>query len=111
VLLACAPQQPHDVGLRMLADRFELAGWKAYFLGADVPEHELVAAAAALGPDLVVLSASTHFNRLELRDVVDRVRPKLGGVELRVSGYAFARTHEGWDEDEILDLDAALGAR
>ena len=27
VLLACPPEEQHDLGLRMLADRFELAGW------------------------------------------------------------------------------------
>ena len=35
VLLACPPREQHEIGLRMLSDRFELAGWDVVFLGAD----------------------------------------------------------------------------
>jgi hypothetical protein len=110
-LAVCDPaQEPHELGLRMLADRFELAGWRTYFLGADVPAEEIVAAANALRPEMLVLSAATHFNRLELRDVVERIRPRLPeGLEVRVTGPAFTRSPEGWPPAEVLDPDAISG--
>lgn len=110
-VLACPPQEPHDLGLRMLSDRFELAGWTAHFLGADVPSAEIVAAANAISPDLLVLSASTHYNRIELKDVVARIRPALpADVRVKVTGPAFRVSHEGWADDDVLDPDDLAGA-
>jgi MerR family transcriptional regulator, light-induced transcriptional regulator len=111
VLLACPAGETHDLGLRMLSDRFELAGFKTVLLGADVPTPQIVAAAAALRPDLLVLSASTHFNRVELRDVVDEIRPELPGTDIRATGYAFRLAREGWADAELLDPETFFGLR
>ena len=90
VLLACPSGEQHDLGLRMVADRFTLAGWDVDYLGADTPTDEIIDAAQTLGSDLVVLSASTHFNRVLLRNVVSEVQQHLPGVRLAVGGAAFA---------------------
>jgi len=108
VLLANPPEESHDLGLRMIADRFEMAGWTAYFLGADTPVEELVDAAKALRVDAVALGSSTHFHRLALRHCVDELKRCLPGVAVWVGGPAFARDREGWAADELLDLDALL---
>jgi len=109
VLLACPPQEAHDLGLRMLADRFEMAGWTAYFLGADTPPEELADAARALGVDAVALSSSTHFHRVGLRHLVDGLRRELPGVSVWVGGPAFARERGGWSDEEVLDVERLLG--
>lgn len=109
VLLACPPEETHDLGLRMVADRFELAGWTAHFIGADTPPDELVDAARTLGVDAVALSSSTHFHRLATRHFVDDLKRRLPGVEVWVGGPAFARDREGWSDGELLDLDRLLG--
>ena len=67
VVLAAPEEEYHDLGLRMLADRFTLAGWRAHFLGADLPVAEAMSAVGVLGADALALSASTHFHRLALR--------------------------------------------
>ncbi len=108
VLLACPPEEAHDLGLRLVADRFDMAGWTTYFLGADTPFDEIVDAARALGVDAVVLSSSTHFHLVALRRHVDRLRAELPGVDVWVGGPAFAVARSGWRDDEVLDLDALL---
>lgn len=107
VLLTCPPGEQHDLGLRMLADRFRLAGWNVYYLGADTPVDELVAAGRTLEPDLLVLSASTHYNRALLRDVAAQLRSALPEVRLAVGGPAFAVDRQ-WPAEELLDP-TALG--
>jgi len=102
VLLACPPQEEHDLGLRMLSDRFLLAGWDVTFLGMDTPIAEIVAAARAVGAQLVVLSASTHFHRVQLRGFVDHLKGELPGVQIGVGGPAFA-LDRSWPADELLD--------
>ena len=110
VLLACPPEENHDLGLRMVADRFDMAGWTTYFVGADTPESDLVDAARRLDVDAVVLSSSTHFHRVALRRHVDLLKRELGSVHVGVGGPAFRPGRDGWAASELLDLDELLGA-
>jgi MerR family transcriptional regulator, light-induced transcriptional regulator len=103
VLLACPPEEYHDLGLRMLLDRFQLAGYDAHFLGADTPVTEICDAAERLGATLVVLSASTHYHRVRLREVIDSLRRGLPeSVRIAVGGPAFAHDSESYS-DLLLD--------
>jgi methanogenic corrinoid protein MtbC1 len=103
VILAAPSDEYHDLGVRMLTDRFTLAGWRAQFLGANVPVRQLVAAVGELGADAVLLSASTHFHRVRLREYVDELAAACPGVRIWVGGPAFARGHDDWPDEMILD--------
>lgn len=105
VLLATPPKELHDLGLRMLADRFELAGYDVTLLGANTPLHEIAAAAQTIHADLVVLSVSTVYERVELRDFLDRLRDQVPGARVLAGGAAFAHDHD-WPANELLDLDS-----
>jgi MerR family transcriptional regulator, light-induced transcriptional regulator len=103
VVLAAPDDEYHDLGLRMLADRFTLAGWRSHFLGADVPVDQLIAAVGHLAADAVALSASTHFHRLRLRTYVDTLADAHPDRTIWVGGPAFAYGHEGWSDEMVLD--------
>jgi methanogenic corrinoid protein MtbC1 len=45
----------------MIADIFELNGWDGYFLGANMPVHELIKFIDDKKPDLLDLSLSIYF--------------------------------------------------
>lgn len=109
VLLACPPEEAHDLGLRMVSDRFDMAGWTTYFLGPDTPVEEIADAAGRLGVHAVVMSSSTHWHRLAVRHAVDELKRALPNVDVWVGGPAFALGAEGWSADEIVDLEALLG--
>jgi methanogenic corrinoid protein MtbC1 len=100
-VLACPPEEQHDLGLRMLADRMMLVGWEVYFLGASTPNDELVAAAKELGANLIVLTVATHFNRIELRATIELLNRALPDVRVGVGGPAFGRVAD-WPAHEIL---------
>lgn len=106
-VLACPPEESHDLGLRMLVDRMQLHGWDAYFIGADTPVAEIIAAAISLKADLVALSVATHYNRMLLRDVVDELQARLPGIRIGVGGPAFSLDHT-WPAEELL-TEAELG--
>lgn len=108
-ILACPEEEYHDLGLRMLADRFTLAGYTTHYLGAALPVDQLLSAVRNLDADTVVLSASTHFHRVGLRAYVDAVQELLPQVTVWVGGPAFARGCAGWTADEVPDIDALLG--
>ena len=103
VLLACPPDEAHDLGLRMLADRFEIAGWNTHYLGANTPVAEIIDAARTLGVGLVILSASTHYNLVLLREVVQEVAAGLPGVKLAAGGAAFECDDCGWSDELLFD--------
>jgi methanogenic corrinoid protein MtbC1 len=111
VLLACPPEEGHDLGLRMVADRFDMAGWATYFLGPDTPVAEIAGAARSLGVDSVVMSSSTHYHRLAVRHAADALKKELPGVDIWVGGPAFIGASTGWLSQEVVDLDALLGDR
>jgi MerR family transcriptional regulator, light-induced transcriptional regulator len=109
VLLACPPEEGHDLGLRMVADRFDMAGWATYFLGPDTPVAEIADAARRLGVDAVVMSSSTHYHRLSVRHAVDALKKELPGTDVWVGGPAFVGAATGWLPQEVVDLDELLG--
>ena len=109
VLLACPPEEGHDLGLRMVADRFDMAGWTTFFLGPDTPVDEIAGAARRLGVDSIVMSSSTHFHRLAVRHAVDALKKELPGVDIWVGGPAFVGAATGWLPQEVLDLEELLG--
>jgi len=105
VLLAGPPRELHDLGLRMLADRFELAGYSVTFLGSNTPLEEIAAAAQSTKADLVVLSISTLYERVELREFLDELRRRVPSCSIRVGGPAFVRDTD-WPAEDLLDLGA-----
>ena len=109
VLLACPPEEGHDLGLRMVADRFDMAGWTTYFLGPDTPVTEIAGAARRLGADAIVMSSSTHYHRLAVRHAVDALKGELPGVDIWVGGPAFVGAATGWLPQEVVNLDELLG--
>ena len=103
VALAAPADEYHDLGLRMLADRFALAGWRPHFLGGNLPLGQLLTAVSTLGADAVALTASTHFHRLSLRDYVQKLQDSNPDIRVWVGGAAFAKEHVGWPEEMVID--------
>ncbi len=108
VALFCPPEETHDVGLRMLADRFDLRGFRTVYVGAMTPFEQMVMCARETGADVVCLSASTHFQRTVLHHGVNLLRSALPGVRIVVGGPAFARSSEGWDDLLAGSIDVLL---
>jgi DNA-binding transcriptional MerR regulator len=59
IVAACAPHEEHEVGLLILSIFLARRNWRVIYLGANVPERDLLATVQQVGPDLVCLSAST----------------------------------------------------
>ncbi len=92
-VLSCVPGNHHSLGLRMVSDALETAGWACEFLGADTPVEALVSFVDQKRPDLVALSVSMpeQLEHLELissrlRDEFSSGRPSIvaGGLMLNV---------------------------
>ena len=93
VLLACVAGNHHTIGLRMVADSFQLAGWEVQYLGADVPTPSLIQQIGEWSPDLVGLSVSFAQQLPVVKDVVARLRARFGGARppVMIGGLAINR--------------------
>ncbi|MEI7430718.1 MAG: cobalamin B12-binding domain-containing protein [Betaproteobacteria bacterium] len=91
VLFACTAGNHHALGLRMVADAFELSGWAVNYLGANTPNAALVSHVRQMRPDIVCLSASMPHHLRDLRQVVAMLRTTLTGKcpRIVVGGLVF----------------------
>ena len=84
VLLACAPEEQHDLGLICFGLALRERGWRIGYLGADTPIDSIAGAALAFAPEFVVLSAVTgerfRAKANELRELAKATRLCLGGA-------------------------------
>jgi len=88
-VISCLANEFHQIGAKMVADIFELNGWDGYFLGANMPVHELVKFIDDKKPDLLGLSLSIYFNMYSLKETLDVVRHNFPGLDIIVGGQAF----------------------
>jgi methanogenic corrinoid protein MtbC1 len=93
VLLACVDGNNHAVGLRMVADAFQLGGWDVQYLGASVPTPALVQQVKEWKPAILCLSVSFAHQLPVVRAVIAQLREHLGNARpaVMVGGLAINR--------------------
>jgi methanogenic corrinoid protein MtbC1 len=103
MLAASVEENTHDLGLRMVADFFEFAGWRVVYLGASVPAEDLATGVRDFQADLVAISAAlpVHLRAVEdtiavLRATCERSSRTGRPVKIIVGGNAFRDVPEAW---------------
>lgn len=74
LLAACAEDERHQMGLRMLCDLLELDGWETTYLGASVPVESLIDFVRKHNPDAVAISATIAPHIPRVRDAIAAIR-------------------------------------
>jgi len=97
---ACVGGELHEIGIRMVADFFELEGWDTYYIGANAPTATIISQIENYRPDVVGLSVTMGFHRSVLQDLVQRIRETESGSNLKilVGGYFFLKRADVWKE-------------
>lgn len=84
------PNEFHEVGARIVADFLEMDGWNIYYLGANVPEGELLKLVRKIRPKVLALSCTMPFNLDRAAAAVNAVRQlKIPVPKIVVVGLAF----------------------
>jgi len=91
VMTAAVAGNRHDIGIQAVCDFFEMDGWKAIQLGADVPIGDLVEALGCFRADLLALSTTLSSHLPKLRETIEAVRNCDHGkaIKILVGGRAF----------------------
>ncbi|MEI6412961.1 MAG: cobalamin-dependent protein [Pseudomonadota bacterium] len=88
-VVTCTANEYHQIGGKMVADIFELNGWRGYFLGANTPPGDLLVLIREKHPDVVALSLAVHFNLESLLQTATTVRTEFPEMPILVGGQAF----------------------
>ena len=88
----------HDLGLRMATDLLELDGWRAWFLGANMPADVLIEFMERCPTDLLLVSVSTALHLRVAARAIESIRssfPK-DRPKILVGGPPFAELTDLW---------------
>ena len=74
----------HDLGIQVVADLFEMDGWRVIQLGSNVPFDDLAQAVEFYQADLVALSVSLATQLPALEETIAAVRASERGVNVKI---------------------------
>lgn len=88
----------HEIGMRMVADFFEMRGWDTMFLGANMPMAGVLKAIADRQPDLLAISVTMTFHIPDAARLIGRVRAGAGAekTKILVGGRPFNMAGNLW---------------
>jgi MerR family transcriptional regulator, light-induced transcriptional regulator len=83
--------EAHEVGIRMISDLMEQAGWRTSYLGADVPHADVIERVAQHRADVLAVSATMAGHVRGVRELIAMLRadPRCAGVRVLVGGRPF----------------------
>lgn len=98
MVASCVPGELHEVGVRMVADFFELSGWETIYLGSNVPTSSILHLLKIQKIPLIALSCtmSLHLNQVDTIIRMIRDDPDLKGIKIIVGGYPFRTAPDLW---------------
>lgn len=100
IVATCVSGDLHEIGVRMVSDFFEMAGWDTFYLGADVPVNDLLQTLKERRADLVLISATMTFHLRFVREMIAAIRQDSStkNVKIMVGGYPFNIAPDLWKE-------------
>lgn len=98
MLATCVSGELHEIGMRMVADIFELEGWRTFYLGANTPPTAVAKMVAESAVDVVAISATISSHVPAVAGLIGKLREAPGGEERRilVGGFPFNTDPELW---------------
>jgi len=98
LVAACVGDELHELGIRMVADFFEMGGWDTYYFGASTPSTAIVSATSEYEPHVLALSVTMTFHVRTLAELIEQLRAREHGARtpVLVGGYPFNTSPGLW---------------
>ena len=98
-IAAAVAGNAHEVGIRAITYLMELDGWRAIYLGQDMPQRDLPAMIEAYDADLVLLSLALTSHLPSLRKSIVEIRQRCGdAIKIMVGGNGLRGAPELWKD-------------
>lgn len=88
IVVSCVENEKHQVGIKMVADLFEMKGWDSFFLGSGIPVSELISFIKEVEPDMLAISLSVYFNYSNLVHMLQKISTELPDLFIIIGGQA-----------------------
>ncbi|MEO0107848.1 MAG: cobalamin B12-binding domain-containing protein [candidate division WOR-3 bacterium] len=104
-LIACVPNEEHELGAEVLANYLELMGWTTWFIGHSAPQSDLVQAAKDVQPYFIFLAVTLIENLPDARVLIDRLHGAVPASQIVLGGYAAIQAREAFESsvDRVAD--------
>ena len=98
LVATCVGGELHEIGVRMVADFFEMEGWDTYYLGANTPTESVISTVEQREPDILAISTTITMHVSEVASLIEKVRANGAGsdVNILVGGYPFNTSSQLW---------------
>lgn len=98
-LIACTiAGDLHEMGVRMLADLFEIGGWDTYYMGANMPDEGIISVIKQQQADILAISVSMPLYLTSAETLITKIRSdeRLKDVKIIIGGHPFNRVPQLW---------------
>jgi MerR family transcriptional regulator, light-induced transcriptional regulator len=91
VVATCVSGDLHELGVRMVADFFEMEGWDSFYLGANTPSGSVLETALQRRAAVLAISATLteHVEKVRALIAQARASAELSGLRILVGGFPF----------------------
>lgn len=98
LVAAAVSDELHEVGIRMVADFFEMDGWDTTYIGANTPANSIVAMAKERHADAIAISSTMSFHVPRVHELIRAIRadPATAGARIVIGGYPFNIVPDLW---------------
>ena len=100
MIATCTGGELHEIGIRMVADIFELKGWDTYFIGANAPLETVLQTIEQIHPNLVAISCSMTFNVTDVKKLIEKIRSEYTAADFPIlaGGRPFNISEGLWEK-------------
>jgi methylmalonyl-CoA mutase cobalamin-binding domain/chain len=97
LVATCVGGELHEIGVRMVADFFEMEGWDTFYLGANTPKQSIVSTIMKHEADVVAISATLIVHVKQVRELIHAIRAsEVKDIKVLVGGYPFNLAKDLW---------------
>lgn len=81
----------HEIGIRMVADFFEMEGWDSWYIGANCPNEDVIREIQRQEADLLAVSVTLSSHIGKARNLIDTIRalPQHKNLKILIGGRSF----------------------
>ncbi len=98
LVATCIQGNLHEIGVRMIADFFEMEGWDTVYLGANTPIDSVIAMVIEHQADILAISVTLGLHLGNLKEMIEKVHQQLGEKrpKILVGGVPFSKNPQLW---------------
>jgi len=92
-MVACSvSSELHEIGIRMVADFFEMDGWDTYYMGSNMPDNHLIQSIKEHRAQLLAISVTLPIHIQKVTSLIEKIRnmPDMDDLKIMAGGYPFS---------------------